>query len=136
MAKKESGPAPLSQAIIATGKSATSKSQSPILTSGLREVGTSKLAKPILVAGLGRSNAILAGGSGLRSWEHMPVVGTIAKPVAVSSPSLRNNLAASSDWMGQSHGIGTPSTLGWMGTSNNRRVPVKVMPPSLPRIAR
>jgi hypothetical protein len=107
------------------------------VTSGLRQHvnGTSQTAKPILVAVLGRSNAILAG-SGLRSWERVPVAGTMAKPVAVKSPSLHNNVATSNYWMGQSHGIGTPSALGWMGTSNNRRVPVKVITPSLPRIAR
>ena len=138
-----------SQAIVATTTLA-SKSKAPVLTSTARLVGTSKLAKPIIskpimVAGLGHSNAIAAGGSVLRIWDHVPVVGTMAKPVAVSkiatevnSPALHNNVAVSTGWMGGSHAIGTPSpsTLGWMETSSNRRVPVKVMPPSLPRIAR
>ena len=139
--------APASPAIVATTKPPSSKSKSPVVTGGVRVVGTSKLAKPILVAGLekpsGHSNAILAGGSGLHSWEHVPVIPVIAEPVAVSrvatavnSPSLHNNVATLNNWAGQSHAIGTASTLGWMGTSNNRRVPVKVMPPSLPRMMR
>jgi hypothetical protein len=135
--------APASPAIVATTKPPSSKSKSPVVTGGVRVVRTSKLAKPILVAGLGHSNAILAGGSGLHSWEHVPVIPVIAEPVAVSrvatavnSPSLHNNVATLNNWAGQSHAIGTASTLGWMGTSNNRRVPVKVMPPSLPRMMR
>jgi hypothetical protein len=128
--------------MVATTKLASSKSKSPIIISGARVVGTSKVATPILVAGLGHSNSILAGGSGLRSWEHVPVVAITAKPVAVSriaaaptSNSLRNEVSSSMAWAGQSHGLGTPTTLGWVG-SNNRRVPIKVMPPSLPRLTR
>jgi hypothetical protein len=136
-----------SQAIVATTTLA-SKSKAPVLASTARPVGTSKLAKsiiakPIMVAGLGHSNAIAAGGSDLRIWDHVPVVGTMAKPVAgskiateVNSPALHNNVAVSTGWMGGSHAIGTQSPLGWMGTSSNRRVPVKVMPPSLPRLMR
>jgi hypothetical protein len=137
--------APVSPAMVAATKSASIKS--PSVAGGAHVVGGSKAAKPIMIAGLarptGRSNAILAGGSDLRSWEHVPVMPIIAKPVSVSkvatevnASSLHNNVAASTAWAGQSRGIGTPSTIGWMGTSANRRVPVKAMPPSLPRIAR
>jgi hypothetical protein len=135
-------PAPMSHAIVATTKPASSKIKSRITISGARVVGTSKVAKPILVAGLIHSNSILAGGSGLRSWEHVPVVAITAKPVAVSriaaaptSNSLRNEASSSMAWAGQSHSIGTPSMLGWVGT-NNRRAQIKVMPPSLPRLTR
>jgi hypothetical protein len=39
--------------------------------------------------------------------------------------------------MGQNHVIGVQSPLaGWMGSSTNRRVPVKILPPMLPRITR
>jgi hypothetical protein len=134
--------APASQSKIA--KPATSTIKLPVLTSGLqRAVGTSKLAKPIVLAGWGHSNAIVAGDSGLRIWEHVPVVGITAKPVAVSKiatgvnpNSLHNNVAAANNWMGQSRAIAVPSTLGWMGTSSNRRVPVKTMPPSLVHMSR
>ena len=139
--------APASQAMMTTTKPATSKSKTPVLINGVRVAGGSKLAKPILVAGLdrpsGTSRAILARGSELRIWEHVPsLVGTIAKPVAVSrvatevnSPSLHNDVAALNNWAGRSHAIGVPSRMGWMGKSDNRPVPVKVMP-VLPRIAR
>src|SRR5579863_10021054 len=85
-----------SQAIVATTKVASSKSRAPVLTSTgtARPIGTSKLAKPITVAGLGRSNAVTAGSSGLRIWDREPVVGTLAKPVAVSKIAAEVNAPA------------------------------------------
>jgi len=148
--------APAAAAMMATTKPAptklaSSKMKSPLFTSSARG-GTSKLAKPILVAGLeqssmarltGHSDAILVGRSGLRSWEHIPVVPITAKPIAVArvatavnSPAMHNNVATVNSWAGQSRGIGAPSTFGRMGSSSDRRVPVKIMPPALPRIAR
>ncbi|MFZ0319881.1 MAG: hypothetical protein WAL56_12215, partial [Candidatus Sulfotelmatobacter sp.] len=136
-----------SQAITATAKSPINKSKAPVLTSTARLVGISIAkpiaSKPIMVAGLGHSNAIVAGGSGLRIWDHMPVIGTMAKPVAaakvateVNAPALHNNVAVSTGWMGESRAISPASKLGWMGTSSNRRVPVKAIPPTLPRLTR
>jgi fibronectin-binding autotransporter adhesin len=132
-----------SQAVVATPK-VTSKSRIPglINSSGTaRPVVMSKLAKPIMVAGLGRSNAVTTGSSGSRIWDRVPAVGTVARPVAeskiaaeVNAPALHNN-AVSTGWMGGNHSIGAPS-VAWVGTSSNRRVPVKLMLPALPRIAR
>ncbi len=131
---------------IAAAKPATGTSKSPVLTSGLRQrvIGTSRVAKPILVAGFGessaRSNLILARTpefNNLRSWEHVPVAPTIARPSAVNSPSLHNNVATPKVGVAESHTIGAPSTLaGWMHNSTNQRVPVKIMLPSLPRMTR
>jgi fibronectin-binding autotransporter adhesin len=147
-----SGPiAPAAQ--IAAAKPATGTSKSPVLTSGLRQrvVGTSGIAKPILVAGFGEStahsNLILARTpelNNLRSWERVPVAPIIARPMAlvhvpsaVNSPSLHNNVATPKVGLAESHSIGAPSTLaGWMHNSTNQRVPVKVMLPSLPRMTR
>ena len=153
----KSQPSPTSQAAIATAKPTTVTSKSPVLSSGLRQrvVVTSKTAKPILVAGLGQtsghSNAIVAADSelnNLRSWEHVPAMPVTARPIAVakiaiatSVNSLHNNvainLATPNAWVGESHAIGTQSTLaGWMGKSTNPRVPVKILLPSLPRMMR
>jgi fibronectin-binding autotransporter adhesin len=112
----------------------------------------SKTAKPILVArsaaSNGHSNAVLAGGSSLsnlRSWERTPVVSAGAvRPVAVAvqprvtNPvSSRNELATATPRMGQNHIAGMPSPLaGWMANNSNRRTPVKILPPMLPRITR
>ena len=91
----------------------------------------------------GHSDAILVGRSGLRSWEHIPVVPITAKPIAVArvatavnSPAMHNNVTMVNNWAGQSRGIGAQPSFGSMGSSGNRRVPVKIMPPALPRIAR
>jgi len=134
---------------------ATAKSKTPVLTSGLRHRvdGASKTTtRPLMVAGLAPSNvhsdAILARGSelsGLRSWERIPVVSLgQPRPVAVAqSPRAVNEssshaiLPTSNLRMGQSHSIGVQTPLsGWMGTSGNRRVPVKILPPMLPRMGR
>jgi fibronectin-binding autotransporter adhesin len=118
---------------------------------GLRQhiAGTSQPAKPILVAASApHSNATFNRGSelsGLRSWEHVvsvtPATSTIAKPVMLTkvatpanSVAPHNNLATPNVWVGQGHGV--PSTLDGMGMNNNRRVPVKIMTPSLPRMLR
>jgi hypothetical protein len=141
-ARSKNQPALMSHAVVATTKPASSKNKLPIIISGARLVGTSELAKPILVAGLGHSNSILDGGSGLRSWDHVPVVAITAKPVAMpriaggSMPNpLPNQVSSSIAWANQSHGMAAPSMLGRLGTSN-RREPVRLMLPSLPRLTR
>jgi hypothetical protein len=138
-ARSKNRAAPMSHALAATTKPASSKSKLPTIISGARLARTSELAKPILVAGLGHSNSILAGGSGLRSWEHVPVVAITAKPVAMprnagrSMPNpLPNQVPSSITWANQSQGMAAPSMLGRLGTSN-RREPVKLMLPFLPR---
>jgi hypothetical protein len=132
---------------------ATTKSKTPVLTSGLRRRvdGVSRTARPVVVAGWtpssGHSNAILARGfelNGPRSWERIPAVAlSPARPVAVgqtlravNESSARATLPTSDLRMGQSRAIGAQTLAGWMGTSGNRRTPVKILPPMLPRITR
>jgi hypothetical protein len=134
-----------SRAIVATPK-VTSKSWIPRLINSpgtARPVGTSKLAKPIIGAGLRRSNAVAADGSESRIWDHVLAMGTFAKPVAVSkiavevnSPALHNNLGVSTGWMGSNHSIRAASSMSLIGNSSTRRVPVKAILPALQRIAR
>jgi hypothetical protein len=59
-------------------------------------------------------------------------------PRAVSESTPHNgNLSTSDLRMGQSEKVGVQTPLaGWMGTSGNRRIPVKILQPMLPRIAR
>jgi len=148
-------PVPQMQIAKASAKPVAANSKPPIVTSGLRHrvsgvVG--KTSRPILVARMvrpsGRSNTILARRSelsDLRSWERTPVVTTSpVRPVAVattprvtSTISRRIELPKVAPRIGQNHLIGVQSHLaGWMGTNANRRVPVKIMPPMLPRITR
>jgi hypothetical protein len=98
------------------------------------------------MAPTGHSNAILARGtelSNLRSWERIPVISTVRAaavaqlPNAVNATTSRIEQPASDLRMGQNHVIGVQSPLaGWMGSSTNRRTPVKIMPPMLPRVVR
>jgi fibronectin-binding autotransporter adhesin len=144
------------QIVMASTKPATvpSKSKTPVLTSGLRHGANSasKSSRPVLVAAsvplAVHSNIILAGGSepsSLRSWERIPAVSASAHPVAVArlpravaKNSLRSGGFSISDLqIGQSHAIRLPAPLsGWIGTSVNRRVPVKILPPMSPRAVR
>jgi fibronectin-binding autotransporter adhesin len=145
--------APTTQAALASSKPASSKpvaaaSKSSVLTGGLRHrvngSGVDKTSKPILVVGL--TPARVGSGSGLNNlsrWERI-VSASPARPVAVAAlPSVANangsrvELPTTDPWVGQSHTIGAQSPLaGWTGTSTNRRTPVKVMPPMLPRAVR
>ncbi len=142
-------PAPTQAAVASSKPVVAAASKSAISTNGLRHRvgGVDKTSKPILVAGVpaGRSNAILAGGSewnNLRSWERMPVVSTSSvRPVAVTLPGTANadssrvERPAAEPRMGQSQTIGVHSTLaGWEAT--NRRAPVKILPPMIPRAVR
>jgi hypothetical protein len=136
----------------ASAKPAAAASKShPVLTSGLRKGvnGVDKTYKPILAVGMapaGHSNAMLARGtelSNLRSWERIPVISTVRAaavvqvPNAVNATTSRIEQPASDLRMGQNHVIGVQSPLaGWMGSSTNRRVPVKILPPILPRVVR
>jgi hypothetical protein len=142
---------------IAAPRVNTGTSKSPVLTSGLRrnigigigEVGTNRIAKPILLAGIGQSNAhsdlILARTpvNNLRSWEHVPTA-PVARPIAVAHVPVvtnsnlpHNNLAAPKGLMSDIHPIGArPILSGWMNNNANQRVPVKTMVPALPRMTR
>jgi hypothetical protein len=81
--------------------------------------------------------------SNLRSWERMPVVSSgLARPdlmalraVSESTP-YNGNLPVSDLRMGQSQRVGVQPLAGWMDTSGNRRVPVKILQPMQPRMAR
>jgi len=140
----------------AAAAATTSNRRTLVVVSGQRHGISSarRPAKPIVVASWpGRtehSNIVLAGGSeiasGLRSWERMPVGSAVqARPLVVVAPeprgvnkdSSRGALATSDLRMGQSHAIGVQGPVtGWMGASGNRRIPVKIMQPTLPRITR
>jgi hypothetical protein len=102
-----------------------------------------------MVAGLATSNAhsnpIQVRGSEIVTCASgsIPLSVSTARPVAVmprmvsESTPHSSNLPASDLRMGQSQRVGVQSPLaGWMGTSGNRRVPVKILTPMQPRIAR
>jgi hypothetical protein len=98
------------------------------------------------MAPAGHSNTILARGTelnNLRSWERIPVIfksraAAVAQmPGAVNATTSRIALPTADLRMVQNHIIGVQSPLaGWMGTSTNRRTPVKIMPPMVPRVVR
>ena len=118
--------------------------------------------KNFLVAGLvrppGYSNAISARASemkGLRIWERPSVTASVTAspvtvsralvahapatrtPVAVNSPPSHFGVPTTSRWMVQSNAVSARPGLGnWTNASQNRRVPVKIMRPSLPRFGR
>jgi fibronectin-binding autotransporter adhesin len=144
------------QIVMASTKPATapSNSKTPVLNSGLRHGANSvsKSSRPVLVVVstplAGHSNIIRAGGSelsSLRSWERIPAVSASAYPVAVvrapralAESSLRSGSLSISDLrIGQGHAIRIPAPLsGWIGTSVNRQIPVKALPPISPRAMR
>jgi len=145
---------PVAQIAASIAKPVSLASKGSVPSSSLRHHVNvvSKTAKPILVARSagwsGHSNAALAGGSSLsnlRSWERTPVVSAGAvRPVAVAvqprvtNPvSSREELPSATPRMGQTHLAGMQSPLaGWMANNPNRRTPVKILPPMLPRITR
>jgi hypothetical protein len=143
---------PVAQIAMASVKPTITRSKAPFLVSGLRQAGrTNKISKPVVVAEIspstGRLNAILARGTtleGLHSWERIPVLvnetrsGAVARvPFAVNTIPSRTNQSATDRGMGQGREIGVRAPLAErVGTSGNRRVPVKVLPPMMPRIAR
>jgi fibronectin-binding autotransporter adhesin len=151
-AQPASGPAQAAAQITkASTKPAADASKShAVLTSGLRRRvnGVDRTYKPILAVGMaptGHSNAILARGtelSNLRSWERIPVISTMRGVTVAQLPGPVNTtsriaLPIAEPRMGQNHVIGVQSPLaGWMGSSTNRRTPVKIMPPMLPRVVR
>ncbi len=156
-AAADSTPVQSAAIAVATPRLATGTSKSPVLTSGLRrnigigigEVATNRIARPILAAGIGQSNAhsdlILARTpvSNLRSWEHVPVA-PVVRPIAVAhvpvvtnSNLLHNNVATPKGLMSDVHPIGArPILSGWMNNNANQRVPVKTMVPAFPRMTR
>jgi hypothetical protein len=136
---------------VATAKSAlatTTARKGAVASRGLHPaIATSKISRPVVVAAWtpGRSNAIVANGfehNNLRSWEQVPVISNLRTGVAARIPNVTNevaihNLPASDLRMGgASHAIAVPATGSWMGTVGNRRAPVKLMPPMLPRMSR
>ena len=148
---------PVAQAKItkANSKPVASSSKLPVVTNNLLRPASGVVGKTstlILIAKMapssGRSNAILAREtelSNLRSWEQMPMVlASRVRPAAVAAvPSVTSmNLSRTEPLKaeprtGGNHLIGVQSPLaGWTGTSTNRRIPVKIMAPTLPRVVR
>ncbi len=143
---------PVAQIAMASVKPAITRSKIPFLVSGSRQAGgTDKISKPVVVAEIspsaGRSNAILARGTALESrhsWERIPISvnearsGAVARvPFAVNTIPSRTNQSATDRGIGQGRGIDVRAPLAErVGTSGNRRVPVKVLPPMMLRIAR
>jgi fibronectin-binding autotransporter adhesin len=133
---------PAAEITKSSAKPAVVKSKSAVLISGVRRgSGAGKISRPILVAGLGPAGRSEL--NNLRSWEHIPVVH--AWPVAVAqmpraldeSPTHGDRQPTLDLGMGGGHTFGVPSLLrGWMSPSGNRRVPVKIPTPMLPRMAR
>jgi hypothetical protein len=119
--------------------------KTPTSVSGLRRVGYIK-GQPVAVA-TAHSNAILARGSelsNLRAWDHVPVVGAVPVravvvtevPRVVNAIPLRTQVSASDLRLEQVHPIGVQAPLArWMGTTIERREPVKTMP-MLPHVTR
>jgi hypothetical protein len=112
-------------------------------------VGTG-VTRPVLVASTANSGArqIFPGATSansLRIWERVPVAPSWehAKGLAIArSPQSMNLNAAHSDlarhinnWQGQSYAAPVHAPLsGWIGVSNSRRLPVRILTPSLPRV--
>jgi hypothetical protein len=125
-----------------SGKPVAAASKGSVLSSGLRHRVSSigKSSKPILTAGTAPARGTEL--SNLRSWERMPVMTTMRTPAMAQMPgavtSTNSHEQPTSDLrVGQNHVIGVQSPLaGWMGSSTNRRTPVKIMPPVLPRTVR
>jgi hypothetical protein len=119
--------------------------KTPTSVSGLRRVGYIK-GQPVAVA-TAHSNAILARGSelsNLRAWDHVPVMGAVPVravvvtevPRVVNAIPLRTQVSASDLRLEQVHPIGVQAPLArWMGTTIERREPVKTMP-MLPHVTR
>jgi len=141
VARDASAAQPAAKITNSGAKPAVVKSESAVLISGLRRgSGAGKISRPIVVAGWG-----LAGRSewnNLRSWEHIPVVhawpvAVAQMPRALNESPVHHSQPASDLGMGGSHAIGMPSPLrGWMSPSGNRRAPVKILTPTLPRMSR
>jgi fibronectin-binding autotransporter adhesin len=141
VARDASAAQPAAKITNSGAKPAAVKSESAVLISGLRRgSGAGKISRPIVVAGWG-----LAGRSewnNLRSWEHIPVVhawpvAVAQMPRALNESPVHHSQPASDLGMGGGHAIGMPSPLrGWMSPSGNRRAPVKILTPTLPRMSR
>jgi len=132
-----------------TVQSPAASSKTLVLSSGVRRrvTGEIPIFKPIVVAGLGHLSAIPVRGSernNLRSWERIPVNGSPAQPIAVAAmprtgngSSMRGARVTSDLQIGGMHPIGVQRPVsGWIGASGNRRVPVQILTPTFPRLAR
>jgi hypothetical protein len=142
---------PVAQVAVSNTKPVASTNKPPV-SSDLRHPvsGVVGKAKPILVArgvpSNGRSNFVLTRGSelsNLRSWERLPVVPlSSVLPVAVAAmPRVTTTRTSGIELptppiVGQNHLIGVQATQAGWGTSTTRRIPVKIMPPMLPRVVR
>ena len=118
-------------------------------TSTLRHRIGKGVSKPVHVASTvnssGRYKTILAGGTGLkgpRVWEHVPVapswdharsVAVARLPQTLNGGVARSNLARPINALDHAIPVRAPLA-GWIGVSNNHRVPVRILPPSLPRV--
>jgi fibronectin-binding autotransporter adhesin len=118
------------------------KGKSAVLISGVRRGnGAGKISRPVVVAGLGPADRPEF--NNLRIWEHIPVVHAwpVAGPqmprVVNESPTHSYSQPTSDLGIGGGHTIGVRSPLrGWMSPSGNRRAPVKILAPMLPRMSR
>jgi fibronectin-binding autotransporter adhesin len=128
--------------------SAFSRIVDPAFRRSLRGIG--RIARPVKLPGWAQptehSNVRLAGGyeNDLRRWEHLPMIpasrvgtGIVARtPLAWDGSSTHGSLPTS-DLRMANHVIGVQSPVaGWTSTGSNRRVPVKILAPTLPRLVR
>jgi hypothetical protein len=141
---------PVAQIAASVAKPVAAVSKTAVLTSGVRHRvnGVSKGTSPILVAGITPARSTIGHNpiSNLRSWERTPVVSASpVRPVVVavmprvsdtSSPRVEMPTTVEPR-VATNHQIGIQSPLArWMGSSTNRRTPIKILPPMLPRITR
>jgi hypothetical protein len=125
----------------------------PVLTSGMRHwIGAMPRGSSHILAGTGNfrahSGAIFAGGSGLKRyeasnrlpvqvaarWEHMPSRGLPAAQLERSPGRVSQNVPQSNNWNSSARGV---SSLRMPVTATPvPRMPVKILPPMLPRLGR
>jgi hypothetical protein len=132
--------APTTEAAVATkpvlAKSVSAASKSAGFENGLQRhvSGVDKSYKPILAVGLAPRVGSGSELSNLRAWERIPSMSPV-RPIAVAVPGVNSSRVDAG--MGQNVPVGVHSTLaGWMGTSTNHQVPVRTLPPMMPRVTR
>jgi hypothetical protein len=146
---------PAAQMAIASLRNAVSTSKPVVTTtSTLRHRIGKGVSKPVYLASTVNSSrrykTILAGDAGLkgpRVWEHVPVapswyharsVAVARLPQTLNGGVARSNLARPINALDHAipvRAIPVRAPLaGWIGVSNNHRVPVRILPPSLPRM--
>jgi hypothetical protein len=132
--------APTTEAAVATkpvlAKSVSAASKSAGFENGLQRhvSGVDKSYKPILAVALAPRVGSGSELSNLRAWERIPSMSPV-RPIAVAVPGVNSSRVDAG--MGQNVPVGVHSTLaGWMGTSTNHQVPVRTLPPMMPRVTR